>query len=74
MTKEEYQQWAAHPQTKQFHQYLTDYRKQLMERWAQGALTGDDSLMAIARAQMADEIVNLDDDSISEFYRNQEAA
>ena len=73
MTKEEYQQWAEHPQTKQFHQYLTDYRAQLMARWAQGALTGDDSLMAIARAQMADEIVNLDDDSIDEFYRKQEA-
>ena len=73
MIREEYQLWAEHPQTKKFHQYLSDYRAQLMERWAQGALTGDDSLMAIARAQMADEIVNLDDDSISEFYRKQEA-
>lgn len=73
MNKEEYQLWAEHPQTKQFHQYLKDYREQLMERWANGALVGNDSLMAIARAQMADEIVNLDDDSISLFYRNQEA-
>lgn len=72
MTKEEYQLWAEHPQTKQFHQYLSDYRKQLMERWAQGKLYGDESTMAIARAQMADEIVNLDDDSISKFYRIQE--
>lgn len=73
MNTEQYQLWKDHPQTKQFHQYLVDYRAQLMERWAKGALTGDDSLMAIARAQMSDEIVNLDDDSISEFYRNKEA-
>jgi len=73
MIKEEYQLWKEHPQTKQFHQYLVDYRAQLMDKWAQGALTGNESLMAIARAQMADEIVNLDDDSISEFYRNKEA-
>lgn len=73
MDKEKYQSWKEHPQTKEFHQYLIDYRAQLMNRWASGALAGDDSLMAIARAQMADEIVNLDDDSISEFYRNQEA-
>lgn len=69
MNKEDYLLWAEHPQTKQFHQYLKDYRANLMERWAQGALSGDDSLMAIARAQMADEIVNLDGDAISEFYR-----
>lgn len=69
MTKEEYQLWAEHPQTKQFHKYLSDYRKQIMERWAQGGISGNDSLMAIARAQMADEIVNLDHDAISEFYR-----
>lgn len=73
MTKEEYQLWKDHPQTKQFHQYLTDYRAQLMARWAQGVLVGDDSLMAISRAQMADEIVNLNDDSIGEFYRSQGA-
>lgn len=69
MDKDQYQLWVSHPLTEAFHQYLRDYRKQLMERWAQGSLSGDDALMAIARAQMADEIVNLDDDSISEFYR-----
>ena len=73
MDSTEYDAWKNHPQTKQFHQYLIDYRAELMSRWAQGALVGDDSLMAIARAQMADEIVNLDDDSISEFYRNMDA-
>lgn len=74
MLKEEYQLWKDHPQTKQFHQYLLDYRKQVMEKWANGALIGDEALMGIARVQMAEEIVNLDDDSISEFYRKQEAA
>lgn len=74
MDADKYQLWKEHPQTKEFHQYLIDYRAQLMDRWAQGGLVGNDSLMAIARAQMADEIVNLDDNSISEFYRSQEAA
>lgn len=70
MTPEQYESWKEHPQTKQFHQYLMDYRSDLMERWAQGKLHGEDNLMAIARAQQADEIVNLDNDAISVFYRD----
>ena len=70
LTKENYQQWVNHPQTKEFHQYLKDYRKTLMERWAQGKLSEVDNLMAIARAQMADDILTLDDDSISQFYES----
>jgi len=70
MDSKDYDVWKNHPQTVQFFQYLKDYRLDMMERWAQGGLVGEDSLMAIARAQMADEIVNLDDDAISEFYRN----
>lgn len=70
MTKDQYEEWAAHPLTKQFHQYLTDYRQHLMDRWAQGQLASpQDQMMAVARCQMADEITTLDDDSISEFYR-----
>jgi len=41
-----------------------------MERWAQGKLSEVDNLMAIARAQMADDIMTLDDDSISQFYQS----
>jgi hypothetical protein len=62
--------WVNHPQTQEFFQYLRDYRKAVMERWASGQLSGDDNLMAIARAQQADEIVNLDADAIKEFYNN----
>jgi len=69
MDKEQYQQWAADPLTKKFHQYLKDYRQELMDRWAKGEITQDQT-MAVARCQMADEIVTLNDDSISEFYRN----
>ena len=72
MDKQEYQELKANPLFKKFQQYLTDYRSDLMERWAQGAYqpTNPDSLMAVARCQMADELATLDDDSISEFYRN----
>jgi hypothetical protein len=72
MSKEDYQQWKDHPLTKAFHQYLRDYRQALMEKWAQGALapSSPESLMAVARCQMADEIATLEDDSIAEFYRN----
>jgi len=75
MTKEEYQQWKDHPLTKQFHQYLRDYRQTLMEKWAQGGYhpSSPDGLMAVARCQMADEIATLDDDSIDEFYRKEGA-
>jgi hypothetical protein len=42
-----------------------------MNRWAQGAMSApQEQSMAVARCQMADEITTLDDDSISEFYRN----
>lgn len=70
MNADQYQLWKEHPQTKQFHQYLKDFRATLMEKWAQGALSPNDNLMAIARAQMADEIVNLGDGDISEFYKS----
>ncbi len=72
LDKERYQIWVLDSRTQDFFQYLRDYRQEMMERWAQGGLVGDDSLLAIARAQMADEIVNLDDDSISEFYRKKQ--
>jgi len=71
LDKERYQQWILDERTQDFFQYLRDYRMEMMERWARGGLIGNDNLLAIARAQMADEIVNLDDDSISEFYRKQ---
>jgi hypothetical protein len=71
MNKEEYEAWKNHPLTQAFHRYLLDYRLDLMERWARGFLAGDDGLMALARAQMAADLVSLDDDSISKFYGNQ---
>ena len=69
MTADEYQRWKDDPLTVKFHQYLTDYRQDLMERWARGAIQSPDDLMAVARCQCCLEIVELDDDSISEFYR-----
>ena len=73
MTREEYQQWAEHPQTKQFHQFLLDYRNVVMEKWANGRLNGDAAMAERASAQFAFMLVNIADDAISEFYRNKEA-
>jgi hypothetical protein len=70
LDKDKFDLWVNNPQTKEFFQYLRDYRKAVMERWANGQLSGDDNLMAIARAQQADEIVNLDASAINEFYSN----
>jgi len=69
MDKEKFLSWKDHPQTVEFFEYLKDYRNDLMERWAQGSLRDADNTMAIARAQMADEIVNLEADAISQFYQ-----
>lgn len=69
MNAEQYDKWKNDPLTVLFHKYLTDYRQDLMERWANGALQEPESTMAMARCQMAHDIVTLDDDSISQFYR-----
>lgn len=69
MNREQYEQWRNDPLTVLFHQYLRDYRQSLMERWAAGALKEPESTMAMAMCQMALDIVTLDDDSISQFYR-----
>ena len=68
MSKEEYQQWKHHPLTQSFHQYLKDYRKAVMESWAQGRLSQQGQIAAQVRCEMADEISTLDDDSIANFY------
>lgn len=69
MNADEYQRWKDDPLTVKFHQYLRDYRASLMERWAAGGLKDEENLMAVARCQMAEEIVTFDDDTISQFYR-----
>jgi len=71
MSQEEYQEWVAHPLTQKFHQYLLDYRAQMMEKWAQGGYhpQNPESVMAISRCQMAQELTSLDDDSIANFYK-----
>lgn len=72
MTKEQYEAWAQHPQTKQYHQYLKDYRLGLMEAWAKGALKEPGmEEMAMARCQMVDDLVTMDSDWIADFYKNQ---
>lgn len=70
MNREQYQAWSVHPQTVQFFQYLKDYRADLMERWASGVIQDNNNIAAVSRCQMADEIANLEDTAIEEFYRN----
>ena len=66
MTKEEYLEWKHHPLTKQFHQYLKDYRQQLAEKWAKGVLC--DPTHYQVRCKMAQELVDMHEGAISEFY------
>jgi len=70
LDKEKYQAWVNHPLTQEFHQFLKDYRVETMERWAHGEFRGDDNLMAVARVQLFEEIINFTDDAISEFYNS----
>lgn len=75
MTKDEYEQWKHHPLTEKFHQFLRDYRQQLMERWAMGefSLPGADAYLTrntemVARAQCLRDIAEMDAGAISQFY------
>lgn len=70
MSVDEYQRWKDDPLTVQFHQFLRDYRASLMERWAIGALPDEkESMLAMGRCQLSSDLVDLDDDFISSFYR-----
>lgn len=69
MDKDKFDMWINNPQTQEFFQYLRDYRQAVMERWASGRLQGDENFLAMARAQQADEIVNLNAEAINEFYQ-----
>lgn len=73
MTVDEYQRWKDDPLTVKFHQFLRDYRLSLMERWAVGALK-DEELLAMGRCQLAQDLVELSDDFVSEFYRQTKEA
>jgi hypothetical protein len=68
MTKEQFQEWEAIPLTKQFQQFLKDYRAYLMDRWAKG-LTQDSQAQEMAKCQLLEQLANLDDDAIYEFYK-----
>ena len=76
MDKEEYLEWRNNPLTKKFHQFLRDKRQDLMEGWAEGNYnlpTSDqaarENSAAMARAQCLLELAELEDDFISDFYR-----
>jgi hypothetical protein len=76
MDKEEYLEWANHPLTKKFHQFLKDYRQYLMEGWAEGSYNHQSMEVvamrnseAVGKALMLETLVKLDDRAISEFYK-----
>jgi hypothetical protein len=69
MNAELYAEWKADPRTLLYMQFLRDYRQSLMEKWANGALQDKEALLAMGRCQLADDLAGLDDDFISEFYR-----
>lgn len=74
MTVDEYQRWKDDPLTVLFHQFLRDYRLDLMEKWATGALQDKEELLAMGRCQLADDLAGLGDDYISDFYRQRKGS
>lgn len=74
MNVEQYQQWKDDPLTVLFLQFLRDYRLSLMETWAAGGLQDKEALLALGRCQLADDLAGLDDDYISEFYRQRKGS
>jgi len=69
MNAEQYAEWRDDPRTLLYMQFLRDYRQSLMEKWAIGGLQDKEELLAMGRCQLADDLAKLDDDYISEFYR-----
>lgn len=79
MTKEDFDEWTNNPLTKEYHQFLSDYRSHLMEMWVEGkfsAPTMEASVMknleAMAKAQCYKDLVDLEFDDISKFYNQGE--
>ena len=77
MTKEDFEEWSNMPLTKEFFQYLKDYRDELMEAWADGYYTLDTieastlkNIEALAKAQCYKDLYELETDYIENFYRS----
>lgn len=70
MNAEQFQQWREHPQTVAFFQFLSDYRQARMELWATGG-AGEHQDQEMAKCQLLRTLVDLSDDAVSEFYRQQ---
>ena len=78
MTKEEWLEWKHHPLTVKYHRYLLDYRQKLMENWAAGSYSQGTmeqmsllNLQAMSKALLLQDLAELDDDFVSEFYRQE---
>lgn len=67
---DQFRTWREHPQTVAFFQFLRDYRQSRMEMWARGA-AGEHQAQEMAKCQLLHDLINLDDDAVSEFYRQQ---
>ena len=77
MTKEEFQDWKAHPQTQQFLQFLKDYQKWVEVKWLEqvktrsNLKTQENSLLdegMRAKLECLNDIVELEADFIVDFY------
>ena len=78
MNIEQFQAWEVHPATQIYMKFLADYRQKIMEDWANGSYnypssdaTAIRNAEMLGRARMLEELANMAEDCISEFYRNQ---
>lgn len=74
ISKADYQAWRHHPVTKEFLQYLRDYRSslhnELLERWEAGTLVGDSLIEQEIRGRslILKEIGELEFEAMEQFY------
>ena len=66
--REVFQAWKELDSTKEVFKVLMDFRQKMMESWADGQFSGDESVKASAQCQANQDLVNLNYETIKEFY------
>lgn len=68
ISKEVFQAWKESDSTKAVFKVIMDFRQKMMESWAEGEFSGDEAVKASAQCQANQDLVNLDYETIKEFY------
>lgn len=66
--KDTFEQWKSSEATKEVFQVLMEFRRQMMELWAEGKYDPQQNLEATAKCQLYKDFVELDYETIQELY------